>query len=160
VGKILDNDRDCALRLAAVIAIFGRLDVEVQNRLRDRLVAVFPRFLENKDTVEVGFRALLRLEPSSDEFELWEQLDKSVWELQNPRQWLRALCSRFETGPLWGVLVDRHQRAQLRQRFAPFIVHSRRYPSEIARAALEAMLQLDGADIPALEDSDWRMDSI
>ena len=114
---------------------------------------------ENKDTLEIGFRALLRLEPSSDEFVLWEQLGESVWGHQSLRQGLQQLRSRFEKVAMWGVSGDRHRRAQLRQRFAPFIVQRRQYPSEVARAALEAIFQLDLADLSLLEDSDWRMDS-
>lgn len=159
VGKILDDDRDCALRLAAAITMEGQPDAKVQNRLRDRLAALLPGSPKNSYIADVGFRTLLNLEPSSDELVIWEQLEKSAWRHRSPLWHLRELRSRFDKVATWGVSGDRHRRDQLRQRFSPFIVQRRQYSSEIARAALEAMLQLDGADIPPLEDSDWRMGS-
>src|SRR5262249_26371262 len=45
--KILHDERDCALRLAASLTISRQPDVKVQRRLRDRLAAVLPRFPAN-----------------------------------------------------------------------------------------------------------------
>jgi hypothetical protein len=143
-----------------IITIDAEPDVKVQNRLRDRLAAVLPSFPANDCTVELGLWALLNLEPSSDEFVIWQQLRENVWGHRSLRPYLWNLRSRFDRVATWGIAGDRHRRAQLRQRFAPFIVQRCQYPSEIVRAALEAMLQLDSADLPPVEDSDWRMDSM
>ena len=66
VEKILDDDRDCAFRLAAAITVYGQLDVTVQNRLRDRLAAILRRFPENKLTFRTLFsRSMMVFEACS-----------------------------------------------------------------------------------------------
>ncbi|WP_190806200.1 NACHT domain-containing NTPase [Leptolyngbya sp. FACHB-261] len=151
--KLLSSDRDSALRLGILIAACSKPSREIGFFLRHRLLAKPNNYLNNDHvSCDLYCLALLNLDPSLEEFSLWSQpefihrLRESPWLLDRlDKRFADAANPKFRLG---------HE--QLRKQLSLFIAKRYDYPATLVLGALEAILRIDEANLPALDSSIWQ----
>jgi hypothetical protein len=103
---------------------------------------------------ELYCSALFNLDPCLEEFLLWSK--PQIIELMQESLWiLDRLRHRFSKAADPRSKID-HQK--LRKQFLIFITNRHDYPESISLGALEAILKIDEANLPALETKTWQQD--
>ena len=103
---------------------------------------------------ELYCTALFNLDPGLEEFLLWSK--PQIIEFMQESLWMQdRLRRRFSRAADPRSKLD-HQ--QLRKQFLIFITNRHDYPESISLGALEAILKIDEANLPALETKTWQQD--
>jgi hypothetical protein len=151
--RLLNSNRNSALRLAIAIAACSKPNKKIQGCLRERLLAESNTYLNSDEAYwELYYRALLNLEPSLKEFSLWiqpetiDRICKSPWLLDR-------LSERFASAVNPKYKLDYEQ---LRKQLSIFITKRSDYPATIALGALEVILKIDETNLPVLEPKIWQ----
>ncbi len=147
--KLLHERSKTAFRLAlAVVGCAGAPD-SVEQRLRDRIASEMP---DDVYGLRLCMNALESMRPSIDEFQIWQRQEWRT--LMSDHSWyVHRLRERVLESP------DKHLKTMSREliyEMKPFITERSRFPTEVAKAALESALRLQHSQIPPLSDADWK----
>lgn len=96
----------------------------------------------------------MSMRPSAEEFSVWSRPDLITRLLEDGEWLVHRLSHRFDEA----AKAPNLDHGQLRQAFTPFIVQRNDYPPVLQRAAVEAWLYLDEADLEPLNDGWWQGD--
>ena len=153
--RLLSSNRVSALDFGVVILSCAKPIKQIQDALSVRLLNESSRYINNDNvSFELYCTALFNLDPGLEEFLLWskpqiiELMQESVWMIDGLRR-------RFSSAADPRSKLD-HQ--QLRKQFLIFITNRHDYPESISLGALEAILKIDEANLPALETKTWQQD--
>ena len=150
--RLLSCNRASALDFIITILASESPNDQMQNTLLMRLLAESPSYVNDDESFELYYRALLNLDPSLEEFSLW--LNPEVIDLVRKSPWmLDRLSNRFGSAVDPKFKLD-HQ--QLRSQLLTFIINRHNYPENTALGALESILKIDEVNLPALNSKTWQ----
>jgi len=153
--RLLSSNRVSALDFGVVILSCAKPIKQIQDALSVRLLNESSRYINNDNvSFELYCSALFNLDPGLEEFLLWSK--PQIIELMQESLWmLDRLKDRFSKAADPRSKID-HQK--LRKLFLIFITNRHDYPESISLGALEAILKIDEANLPALETKTWQQD--
>jgi hypothetical protein len=153
--RLLSSNRVSALDFGVVILSCAKPNKQIQDALSVRLLNESSRYTNNDNvSFELYCSALFNLDPGLEEFSLWSK--PQVIDLMQESLWMQdRLRRRFRSAADPRSKLD-HQ--QLRKQFLIFITNRQDYPESISLGALEAILKIDEANLPALESKTWQQD--
>jgi hypothetical protein len=153
--RLLRSNRVSALDFGVVILSCAKPIKQIQDAFSVRLLNESSRYINNDNvSFELYCSALFNLDPGLEEFLLWSK--PQVIELMQESLWmLDRLRHRFSSAADPRSKIY-HQK--LRKQFLIFITNRHDYPESISLGALEAILKIDEANLPALETKTWQQD--
>ena len=155
--EILAKKQKNTLKLAAVLIREGiKIDQSTQDKLYDQLLNGFKNNNFNTENDQmILYSALFELTPKIEEFSVWH-CQKIIDEIAKSVFSLRELCQRFLSlsNPNNSGFVLEYK--SLRKALMVFIANRKDYPSALVLSASEAILKIDEANLPPLQDQDWQ----
>jgi hypothetical protein len=152
IEMLLCNQRPSALSLCIVLTANARLSKRNQLLLQERLLANYKIFLNEIHTFYDFCYSFLNTNPCLDEFSLWTQ-PEIINRVHMQPNILDGITGRFAVAADPKSQID---PVKLRKKLLIFIENRCDYPATIVLAALEAILKLDEANLPILDDKVWQ----
>jgi hypothetical protein len=152
VENLLHDHRSSALSLC--VTITATIEPNERNKLllQDRLLINYNDFLNEDDTSYNFYYSFLKTNPCLGEFSLWIQPD-IINRVHKQSNILDDISHRFVIAANPKSQID---PVELREKLSVFIAKRCDYPSIIVLGALEAILKIDEANLPALDDKVWQ----
>jgi hypothetical protein len=149
---LLCNQRPSALNFCIALTASTKPNEKNQVLLQERLLANCNIFLNEIHTFHNFCYSFLNTNPCLGEFSLWTQ-PEIINRVHMQSNILDGITGRFAVAANPKFQID---PVKLREKLLIFIENRCDYPPTIVLAALEAILKLDEANLPILDDKVWQ----